>query len=82
MTLSLPIGVLGQVWCLIVSIPDLCHLSYFTDVGLLFFKHTYYEFFKVCNFTTRFVFRLVRGDVISSILSDNSVTLANEKLHS
>ena len=24
-----PIGVLGQVWCLIVSIPDLCTLTYF-----------------------------------------------------
>ena len=24
-----PIGILGQVWYLIVSIPDLCHLSYF-----------------------------------------------------
>ena len=24
-----PIGILGQVWCLIVSIPDLCSLSYF-----------------------------------------------------
>ena len=24
-----PIGNLGQVWCLIVSIPDLCTLSYF-----------------------------------------------------
>ena len=23
-------GILGQVWCLIVSIPDLCLLSYFT----------------------------------------------------
>ena len=23
---------LGQVWCLIVSIPDLCHLSYLTLV--------------------------------------------------
>ena len=22
-------GILGQVWYLIVSIPDLCHLSYF-----------------------------------------------------
>ena len=22
-------GILGQVWCLIVSNPDLCHLSYF-----------------------------------------------------
>ena len=24
-----PIGIMGQVWCLIVSIPDICHLSYF-----------------------------------------------------
>ena len=24
-----PIGNLGQMWCLIVSIPDLCPLSYF-----------------------------------------------------
>ena len=26
-----PIGVLGQVWYLIVSIPDLCLLPYFTS---------------------------------------------------
>ena len=26
---TFPCGFLGQVWCLIVSIPDLCHLSYF-----------------------------------------------------
>ena len=25
---TFPVGVLGQVWCLIVSIPDLCPLSY------------------------------------------------------
>ena len=24
-----PCGILGRVWYLIVSIPDLCHLSYF-----------------------------------------------------
>ena len=24
-----PIGILGQVWYLIVSIPDLCNLTYF-----------------------------------------------------
>ena len=24
-----PIGILGQLWCCIVSIPDLCPLSYF-----------------------------------------------------
>ena len=26
---TIPCGILGQVWYLIVSIPDLCHLSYF-----------------------------------------------------
>ena len=26
---TFPCGVLGQVWCLIVSIPDLCLLSYY-----------------------------------------------------
>ena len=27
--ITFPNGVLGQVWCLTVSIPDLCLLSYF-----------------------------------------------------
>ena len=27
-----PIGILGQVWYLIVSIPDLCTLTYFLNV--------------------------------------------------
>ena len=26
-----PFGIMGQVWCLIVSIPDLCPLSYFSN---------------------------------------------------
>ena len=26
---TFPIGILGQVWCLIVSIPNLCPLFYF-----------------------------------------------------
>ena len=26
---TFPCGILGQVWYLIVSIPDLCHLSYY-----------------------------------------------------
>ena len=26
---SVRIGILGQVWCLIVSIPDLCNLTYY-----------------------------------------------------
>ena len=27
--LPFPIGILGLMWCLIVSIPDICPLSYF-----------------------------------------------------
>ena len=27
--ITFPCGILGQVWYLIVSFPDLCHLSYF-----------------------------------------------------
>ena len=30
-----PIGILGQVWYLIVSIPDLCTLTYFYSYGYL-----------------------------------------------
>ena len=29
---TLPCGILGQVWYLIVSIPDLCCLSYFNNL--------------------------------------------------
>ena len=32
---TFPCGILGQVWYLIVSIPDLCHLSYLTTEGCL-----------------------------------------------
>ena len=28
---TFPFGILGQVWCLIVLIPDLCPLSYFAS---------------------------------------------------
>ena len=28
---TIPCGILGQVWYLIVSIPDLCHLSYLSQ---------------------------------------------------
>ena len=43
-------GVLGQISCLIVSIPDLCHLSYFEVEGQIMLKiclmasATYYSF--------------------------------------
>ena len=29
---TFPIGILGQVWYLIVSIPDLCTLTYFINI--------------------------------------------------
>ena len=30
-----PCGILGQVWYLIVSFPDLCLLSYFSNYGIM-----------------------------------------------
>ena len=33
---NFPIGILGQVWYLIVSIPDLCTLTYFVPVSLYY----------------------------------------------
>ena len=32
---TVPYGILGQVWHLIVSFPDICHLSYFNSVSLI-----------------------------------------------
>ena len=31
---TFPCGILGRVWCLIVSIPDLCRLSYFETIPI------------------------------------------------
>ena len=46
---TFPCGILGQVWYLIVSIPDLCHLSYFsykiTVLTILREYHTWPIFF-------------------------------------
>ena len=35
---SFPCGILGQVWCLIVSIPDLCPFNYFCHIA--YFKRS------------------------------------------
>ena len=37
---NFPCGILGQVWYLIVSIPDICRLSYFdkTNIDLIIFR--------------------------------------------
>ena len=32
---TFPCGILGQVWYLIVSIPNLCHISYYVFLCLL-----------------------------------------------
>ena len=37
--LSLLIGILGQVWCLNVSIPDLCPLAYLQIGNRLWMNH-------------------------------------------
>ena len=36
--ITFPCGILGQVWYLIVSIPDLCHLPYYFGLRELFLK--------------------------------------------
>ena len=51
---TLPCGDLGQVWCLIVSFPDLCHLSYFyshptSQVIIRMVKLCIIEFFGYCK---------------------------------
>ena len=43
---TFPCGVLGQVWCLIVSVPDLCLLSYF-HIYIHLFQQTLQMFFSV-----------------------------------
>ena len=46
-----PIGILGQVWYLIVSIPDLCTITYFfvsiLDFALYF--HSVVNFYDLVN---------------------------------
>ena len=45
-----PIGILGQVWYLIVSIPDLCNLTYFDYQACSLLQYiTKYEVFVIAN---------------------------------
>ena len=48
MLIFLPIGILGQVWYLIVSIPDLCTLTYYIILSTINF--TDYRFYGL-NFS-------------------------------
>ena len=74
-----PCGILGQVWYLIVSIPDPCFLSYL-------YKASRDVFFSPCirftEFCTKFV--LVSKFLFSETLIDFSFTVkaATLKLHS
>ena len=43
-----PIGILGQVWYLIVSIPDLCNLTYF-EYGFVLWKAPDFNSYSVIN---------------------------------
>ena len=45
--LCLPCGILGQVWYLSVSFPDLCHLSYFVHLSSFMLSHMKYSFLCV-----------------------------------
>ena len=48
MSLSLSIGILGQVWYLIVLIPDLCTLTYF-DLKSIFLKISFRNIIRASN---------------------------------
>ena len=40
---TFPIGILDQMWCLIVSLPDLCPLSYFFTINTLPYSELEYD---------------------------------------
>ena len=49
---TFPCGIMGQVWYLIVSIPDLCRLSYFNTTSIYldaFFKQNNFYFDNIVN---------------------------------
>ena len=46
---TIPIGILGQVWYLIVSIPDLCTLTYFNKNAFQRLKITHYPSISCSN---------------------------------
>ena len=76
---TFPCGILGQVWYLIVSFPDLCHLSYFYNLwGLLILKLTHRHFLMTlsCNM---YIFQVDVSDIfdIVAFAPKNESQLAN-----
>ena len=64
------VGILGQVWCLIVSIPDLCPLSYFKNNFCSFWEWPFYTGFTVYPYTKCFTWCLMyRWSVLTLKLS-------------
>ena len=55
-----PIGILGQVWYLIVSIPDFCTLTYFEKQVLVLFRVAVLHRFS-CNTKIRLFFERVNN---------------------
>ena len=63
-TVSLSLGILGQVWYLIVSIPDLCTLTYF---HILFYRTNFrheHKVFKNKLTTSLLTCTFVRSDTL------------------
>ena len=48
---TFPCGILGQMWYLIVSIPDFCHLSYFAIVTFYVFTVLFILYLASCLHT-------------------------------
>ena len=57
--ITFPFGVLGQVWYLIVLIPDLCCLSYFLDIFSLYNFYMNDSFFIFSPFKANGIFNKV-----------------------
>ena len=67
---TFPCGILGQVWYLIVSIPDLGRLSYFKwKVEEETIQHIYcYELWKMIENATRFQSEIITQQIMNLYL--------------
>ena len=81
-----PIGILGQVWYLIVSIPDLCTLSYFKCILLAQNPNKVWECVKIQRLTSGSAVRLAsdlsgQGHFKKSNVVFNDCTWSYDKLY-
>ena len=68
------LGILGQVWCLIVLIPDLCPLSYFEQSGE---EGKYQESIHTYYHNSNLIWRTVSRRVDEVIPSDHPRRVAS-----